>query len=273
MKRPTLTTASSATTAVVTVLLLSACGGGPATSRPVSTPSPSGTASAQGGAGARRAPATTGLVAQVSGSTMRVQTRTGQTSVTFSASTSVTRIVTGSAAAVTVGSCVLVRDQPGATSTPVAATSVTVSRPVRGRCRTNAFGGGAGAGGAVVGTVTAVQGSALTVVPFVRADGASGSTAPASPGSEVPVTVSTTSATTWAVVERGALADLRVGECVTALGKADDTGTVSATSLSLRPSVGGTCTLGRGGRRSDGGGGGNRKDGGANAPTSAAASA
>lgn len=210
---------------------------------------------------------------------MQVQTRTEQTAVTFSSSTPVTKTVAGSASSAAVGSCVLVRDDSGATSSSVTATAVTVSQPVRGACRTNAFGAGAGAGSGggrghgggaagIVGTVSAVQGSALTVVPFIRAAGA---TATPSPTTAAPVAVAVTAATTWTVVEKGAASDVTVGECVTAVGKADDTGSVAATSLSLRPAVDGACTFGRGGAGGSGGaGGGANSGGGANGGGAAA---
>jgi hypothetical protein len=34
---------------------------------------------------------------------------------------------------------------------------------------------------------------------------------------------------------------LKVGTCVTALGKADDTGTIAATTISVRPKTGANC--------------------------------
>ena len=41
---------------------------------------------------------------------------------------------------------------------------------------------------------------------------------------------------------------MAVGECATALGKADDTGSVAATSISLRPATNGSCTVAGAGR-------------------------
>jgi hypothetical protein len=38
-----------------------------------------------------------------------------------------------------------------------------------------------------------------------------------------------------------------VGECASALGKADDTGSVAATAITLRPATNGSCTTGFGG--------------------------
>jgi hypothetical protein len=40
---------------------------------------------------------------------------------------------------------------------------------------------------------------------------------------------------------------LVVGLCVTALGKADNTGSIAATSMTLRPALKGSCSTGFGG--------------------------
>jgi hypothetical protein len=45
---------------------------------------------------------------------------------------------------------------------------------------------------------------------------------------------------------------LVVGLCVTALGKPDDTGSIAATSILLRPAENGSCSSGFGGRRPGG---------------------
>jgi hypothetical protein len=58
------------------------------------------------------------------------------------------------------------------------------------------------------------------------------------------VTVTTTAATTYTKTVKATAAALKVGTCVTALGKADDTGAIAATSISVRSKVDGTCGFG-----------------------------
>jgi hypothetical protein len=96
----------------------------------------------------------------------------------------------------------------------------------------------------VVGRVTAVQAGALTVasVDFAgRASGASGT-----PTTTTPVTVRTPATTTWTRTTTGTGEDLAVGQCVTALGKTDDTGALTATTIASRPAQDGQCTVGFG---------------------------
>jgi len=180
---------------------------------------------------------------------------------------------------------------PSARKGPVTATDVQVSQPADAKCTATGFGGpGAGGGGArgrrptgtstlppsaegtsgggkptggstagpgggagrgaaelgVVGTVTAVTGSSVTVRREARQNGTATTTA-----TPREVTVTTTSTTSYEKVEPASGADVSVGQCVTALGKADDTGAVAATSIALRPATNGSCTLGSfGGGRS-----------------------
>jgi hypothetical protein len=93
--------------------------------------------------------------------------------------------------------------------------------------------------------VTAVSGDTITVQETVRArgNGTASSTATASPTTTT-VTVTTTSSTTFTAQKVGAATDVAVGECASALGKADDTGAVTATAITLRPATNGACTTG-----------------------------
>jgi hypothetical protein len=265
---------------------VSACGGGSSTASPATTPAgQQQNQSAQPGAG-QQFPGATGEIAAVTGKTLQVQNpQTGQVAVTYTGATKITATVTAKASAVQVGSCVNVRSagqQGSAASTtgPVTATSVQVSQPVDGRCGARAGGGGFGGatgtrptdrpsgapsggpaggqrgggfGGArpVSGLVTALDGSTLTVasVTFGGGNGNSASAGSAPTPSTTPVQVTTTSATTYTRTVAGSGKDLVVGRCVTALGKADDTGAVAATSIASEPAVDGQCMSGFGGRR------------------------
>ena len=251
-----------------------------------STPAPTGTAGA-GGAGGQRQPGVNGLIAAVNGSTMQVQTRTDQTAVSWTDATTFTTVATGALTDVTVGSCVTVLEpatsgtatgSAGTTpATQVTAASVEVRPATNGECAAGFGGGAPGAGGtppagaptgaptgtatngpggrggadfgrrAVAGLVTAVSGDTLTVQETMRVRGTASSTATASP-TTTSVTVTTTSSTTYTAQKTGAATDVAVGECASALGKADDTGAVAATAITLRPATNGSCTTGFGGR-------------------------
>lgn len=167
----------------------------------------------------------------------------------------------------------------GTQPTSIDAMSVTLSDPVNGRCggfggggvggggfggggfgarpsgapsgaAPNASGapsgrpGGAGRGGfGATGVISSVSGSSFVVTVERRARSNSSSTPSASPTTDL-VTAHFTSATTFSRQQRATASALQVGLCVTALGKADDTGAIAATSISLRPKVNGTCSFG-----------------------------
>ena len=182
----------------------------------------------------------------------------------------------------------------GASPTDVTATSITVSSPVKGSCGSGRGGFGAGGGPAfggagrpsgfpsgapsgfpsgrpggrtgngagfarpVVGQVTAVHLGVLTVAAVELAARAPGTTGTPTTGATAPtsITVHTSATTTWMRTTTGTGKDLAVGQCVTALGKADDTGAVTATTITSRPAQDGQCTtgfgFGRGGATSTG---------------------
>jgi hypothetical protein len=62
------------------------------------------------------------------------------------------------------------------------------------------------------------------------------------------VAVTTTSATTYTQQQKATATALKQGVCVTARGAQDSSGTVTATSIAVRPAVNGSCTNGFGGR-------------------------
>jgi hypothetical protein len=248
-----------------------------------------------GGFGGAAGGGTVGTIADVSGSTLQVQSSSDQTAVTFSSSTAITQTVSVALSAVKVGDCVVATTTPASASTgstsssssdasdgPV--TSVAISEPVNGAC-TGGFGGRAGTGDAAggqrpsgfptdrprstdrpsnrptdgsgrgfgngggfalptSGKVTAVSGSTITVdaVDFQTQKTASKS-----------VTVG--SATKYTQSQKAAASALAVGQCVVAQGKADDSGTVAATSIAVSAPVDGSCTTGFGfrGTRPNGG--------------------
>ena len=144
---------------------------------------------------------------------------------------------------------------PGAGATPPAGAPTGAPTGTA----TNGTGGRGGADfgrRAVAGLVTAVSGDTITVQETTRArgNGTTSSTATASPTTTT-VAVTTTSSTTYTAQKAGAATDVAVGVCASALGKADDTGAVTATSITLRPATNGACTTGFGGGPGGGRGG------------------
>jgi len=260
---------------------LAACGSSSSasTTSTTSVPAPAGSSSGSGGAGggARQFPGTSGTIAAINGASLEVQNpATGQTTVTYTPTTSFEQTVTTTASSVTVGSCVSAFGKPTSTSSststfgrPVTATTVSVSQPTSGTCTRGfggrAFGGGAGrpAGGfpggqrpagapgtprrfsgqfgAASGPVTAVNGSAVTV-----------SETDPSTKKVSSVVVTLTSSTTFTERQSAAATDLAVGKCANAVGTADTTGAVTARSITISTPGANGCTTGFG--RSGGGG-------------------
>jgi hypothetical protein len=184
--------------------------------------------------------------------------------------------------------------QNAAATGPVKAASVQVSPPVDGACGgrdlagagggidrngggftppsgapSGAPGPGGGAGGGtrgggfagarpVSGEVTAVHGTTITVaaMSFAAARGASATASPTAKPTTTPVEVTTTAATTYTKTVSASAKNLAVGQCVTAVGTADDTGAVTASIIASQPAVNGECTGGFGVRRTGTGSGG-----------------
>jgi hypothetical protein len=242
--------------------------------------------------GARAFPGATGLLAQIDGTTLQVQGTDAQTAVTYSSGTRFSNTVATQRSNIVAGDCVQVRSPrpasgtgnppptavPDAATSPIMAASVDISAAVNGTC--SVFGGlgapgarppgasggatrppgapssgrtrGPGAGGngfgglGAVGKVTSVNGTTFTVESS-RPQSASAATT--TPTTRV---VETTAATTYTRTGAATAKALAVGLCVTALGKASDTGSIAATSIALRPAQNGSCSSGFG-RRGQGG--------------------
>ncbi|MGH8962349.1 MAG: hypothetical protein ACRDWT_14355 [Jatrophihabitantaceae bacterium] len=256
-------------------LLLSACGGATAGTG-VSTPPSSTSSSGASGAGPARTgnvgPAASGLVAQISGTTMQVQNQqSGQVAVTWSASTRFTQTVPAALAAVHVGDCLVAVAASGTASTATSFTAMTiaVSAPVNGSCtgggartgqrpsgfpsgqRPSGFPSGgrrpsgapsgtagrSGFGAFATGKVTAVSGSSVVLAAQSFGSQGTGTT------TKTVIAGSTTKITT----ESGATAAaLKVGRCVSAQGKAGSSGAVAATRVQITDATNGQCSTGFG---------------------------
>jgi hypothetical protein len=256
------------------LLLVAACSSG-GTASATNNSTPAGNGSSQAGGRPGGTPGVGGLVAAIDGSTLQVQANNAQTAVTYTAATKFTATVPATAADVKAGVCVTVRppgtpgastqpSPPSGTATTVTAGAVTVSEPVSGKCQGaggrpggvrpggtrpstppssrpsggNRRGGSGGFG--AFGTVKSVTSGGFTV------EQAAFGSASASPTT---ITVTATGSTSYTRTAAAAASAVAVGKCVTAIGKADDTGTVQATAIAVRPAENGACAVGFGGPR------------------------
>jgi hypothetical protein len=252
----------------VLALTLAACGGGttPAAGAPTSTKS----------ASSRNAntppPGAFGTAAAVSATNVEVQNpQTGQVTVDFNSATTFTNTVSATLADVKAGSCVTVVAASGNMQTMTART-VTITQPTANGCAATGFGGGGGGGGGfragggsrtpspsrrpsgtpnpnagriAIGSVTAVQSNGFTVKDVARGQQAAQTTV-----------VQTTSTTTFTQTQGATSAALAVGDCVAALGPSDDTGAITAKSISITKPGPSGCAQGFGGGRGFRGGNG-----------------
>ena len=252
-------------------LLLTACSssGGAAprtTQKSTAQGSNAGTGSGPGGT---RGPAAFGTIAAINGTTMQVQNQqSGQTAVTWTKSTTFTHQVAITTSAIKAGSCVTALGATGSSvdATSFTAASVTVNPARNGSCggefvRRNGGPSGAAPSGfpsgrpsglpsafpsggkvgrvqaaaAASGKVTAVSGTTLTIA--AQRFGSSATTTKT-------VTISAhTKITTQAATTAKSLA---VGKCVVAEGKADSSGTVTATRVQITDATNGQCAIGFG---------------------------
>jgi hypothetical protein len=118
------------------------------------------------------------------------------------------------------------------------------------------FGGNGFGGFGAFGKVTAVSAAGFSIESVRPQNGGATSAAPTAE------TVQTPAGTTYTRTGSATAKALIVGVCVTALGKADDTGSIAATSIMLRPAENGSCSSGFGGGFGGRGSGGGAPTGG-----------
>lgn len=238
-----------------------------------------GGSSTAGGGGRARFPGVSGLVAAVSGTTAQVQGASQQTAVSWTSTTRFTQQAPAGASDVKVGECVTARPArsasgtptgggtQGGTSTTIAAATVELVPSQGGTCSFGGFGGRAGArpsgaptgvpsqgaGGGpggpgrrafgAVGKVTAVGSGQFTVTPVAR------------PGAMAiaPFSVTYSSSTVFTRLASADASAVKVGVCVAAQGRTDDTGALTATTLAVSAPTNGSCLGGFGGRGFGGG--------------------
>lgn len=253
------------------LLLLAGCSSTGSTAAPAAQPTSVGQAGNRGGMGAADPGRVSGEIAAVDGKTLQVQDATAQTAVTYTSRTRFTAQVNGSVSDLDQGDCVVVfSSSTDQNASAVTATAVSVSESVDGTCAAG-FGGrpsgppsGQPSGGGQApsaapsgghpsgapsagmpdgggrprsGKVTAISGDHLTV-------------AVSQPDSKdtSDVTVAATGKTTVTVTKASTSSAAEVGVCATVNGKADDTGAVTATTITLRDAGADGCTVRRGNR-------------------------
>lgn len=285
MKRTHLIAAASL--ALVASIALAGCSVKSSDSSPANPSASSAPRGFAGGGGSGAAPGVSGQVAQIDGSTAQVQSTQSQTAVSWTGSTTFTTQVAATAADVAVGDCIVARpsaasgaDRGAASASTVAAATIEITpKTDDGRCAAAAFGGGQGRpgirptpapggngangardgatpgagrgfGGAAfgaVGQVTGVANGSYTVAVERFARPGAATPAPGATPQSASETVTFTSDTTFTAVRSANASAVKVGVCVTALGKTDDTGALSATSIAVSPPVDGACASGFGG--------------------------
>lgn len=227
---------------VAAVVGVAACGSGAKAANSSASPTPDrGTVNRNGAAG---------QLVQINGQTLILTGAAGDITVTFSGTTTFTRMSTAVLADIVPGLCMVAtgqKDSAGALS----AMTVRLSPKLSSGCGSGQFvppnqspGGsprpvpsGQPAAAFVSGEVTAATGTSITVLT-----GASGTQT---------ITVPTTANVTR--TSSAAATDLRTGECLRANGARDSAGAVAATSITITPAgPSGTCATGLGGGRGAG---------------------
>lgn len=287
------TAASGAALAVALAALLAACGGG-STSSPA-TKTSSGTAATGAGAGTaggtapgsrRGFPGVVGSVAAITGSSMEVQNpSSGQTTVSWTASTTFAQTVTLAASSVAAGDCATVVGT--SSGGRITARTVAVSTAqASGTCAPRfgagdrGFGGvrqggrsnGTGPNGAATrrgfpagggarfsgtfasGKVVSSSATSLVLLGTSFSGGRPPGSAPPTTAAPSDITVTVEPSTVFTEVRPTTPASLAVGDCVVANGPAASTGAVSAHSVRITSTGGQSCTAGFG--RFGGGGSG-----------------
>lgn len=270
--------ATAATMAVSLAAVLAACGGGsssPSAIRSSISPATTAPGAAGGsGAGSRRGfPGVVGSVAAITGTSMEVQNpSTGQTTVSWTGSTTFEKTVQLSASSVAAGDCVTViavgsngavTARSVAVSAPPSSGSCPAGRPFGGAGRRAGPGGNAtvpprtipagaagrfGRAGATFasGRVVSSSASSLVLLGSAFTGGHPGGTTPPTTAAPSDITVAVTSSTVFTELRPATSASLAVGDCVAASGPADSTGAVTARSVRITSTGGGSCTGGFG---------------------------
>ena len=272
------TAAPAAAVAVSLAAVLAACGGGSSSSAAAKTSnSTASTGSAAAGAAAPRGrrgfPGVVGSVAALTGSSMEVQNpSSGQTTVSWTGSTTFARTVTLTSSSVATGDCVtVVGTSSGGRLT--ARTVAVSTAPASATCRPGFGAGGRGFGGArpngagsngagsrrsfpaggaarfsgsfASGKIVSSSATSLVVLGTSFSGGRPPGSTPPTTAAPADITVTVDASTVFTQVRPATSADLAVGDCVVANGPADSTGAVTARSVRITSTGGQSCSAGR----------------------------
>jgi hypothetical protein len=196
----------------------------PATSSASPSSSPSSpTPGATGDNGKDRA---RGLVGTVSGGTVTVTGPEGPATIAVTPSTKVTQLTPGQLTDVAAGECLMVHPTRDSGAPPaVTAAAVLFGTPDNGQCGRPGNGPGHGLGG----TVASVTGNSIVLTT----------------GDNSQTTVTVTPATRYAKRAPADASVIAAGQCLAARGQKDNSGTLQATNVSVRPANNGQCGGGR----------------------------
>ncbi len=171
-----------------------------------------------------------GTVAALSAANLQVQNpRNGQVTVTFTPSTSFTTTVPATVADLMVGDCARATGAAAPTSSPAGPLTATSVMIAPAGADSGCPGGGSG--GAGRGARPAGGGRGVPATGKITSVSASGFVLQTPNATRA---VTTTQATTFSKTVATDHSALAVGQCVTAAGPSDDTGTVTASSISIR---------------------------------------
>lgn len=254
--------------ALVAVTVVAACGG----STPAASAAPPAAPKTSTPNRAPQAPpGTFGTAAAISGTSIEVQNpQNGQVTVNFSGSTTFTNTTTATLADVTFGSCVVVTATSGGNMpATLTARSVAVTPSSANGCNIGGAFGGGGNGGRPSGAPRptnrprpsgapgpgAAGGRSFGSVSAVSATGFTVHNTNPRAGQSADTTVIVNSSTTYTKTAGATSSALAVGECVTAIGPADDTGAITARTIAISKPGPNGCTAGAGRFRGGFGGG------------------
>ncbi|KJF15838.1 hypothetical protein [Acidithrix ferrooxidans] len=230
-----------------------------------------GTSASTTSSGTRRGlPGTYGTIASVNASLLEVQNpTTGQTTVTLSPSTVLTKTIAATASQVVQGVCISAIGTPTSSSTssstligrPVSARTVAISQPTNGKCTpAGGFGGLKRASRRGSASATLSNGSSSTKGFPGRANFATASGLVTSisngivevnrvnrkTGATTSIAVTLTSSTTYTQLTTATTSDLVVGQCARAVGTMNSIGAVAATRILISaPAANGCVATGR----------------------------
>lgn len=273
--------AAAAAGVLMATALIAGCSSTSGAAAPAATTAPKAGSTAGTGTPQRRMPGVSGLIADVEGRTLQVQSSSEQTAVSYTSKTAIEEITAGTADDLATGWCATVIStdttsmSPGTVPTKITARSVSLSKASGGRCG-RGFGDG-GPGGSPSDGASGAPGGARgrtgggpggwpsgrptgrpSGFPSGRPGGMIGTVAngkitrvtgsgfvmtATDRGSPVThaVSVSTVKDTTITRQQVASPSAIKQGKCVVATGKADDTGAVAATRLIVSAAKNGSC--------------------------------